>query len=202
MRRAVAVVALALVAALALAGVAGALGFRLPGVEILTGHEPAAGRGGPRPRLARAPRRGPRLRPAAGADARRDAAPDVAYVLGVQDHRIVTLAWRAADGAPALVGSDLAMTVMAIPGILDETLVTKLVGRGSTVEPVAVDGGRGWWISGAPHELMVVRPDGSVGVAYASLVGDTLVFERDGTVYRLTSTLGRDRTIEVAQSLR
>ena len=94
------------------------------------------------------------------------------------------------------------MTVMAIPGLLDETLVTKLVGPGSTVEPVAVDGGRGWWISGAPHELMILRPDGSVGVAYGSLVGDTLVFERGGTVYRLTSTLGRERTIEVAESLR
>jgi hypothetical protein len=39
-------------------------------------------------------------------------------------------------------------------------------------------------------------------VAYAPLVGDTLVFERDGTTYRLTSTLGRDRTVEVAETLR
>ncbi len=189
-RRAVAVVALALVAALALAGVAGALGFRLPGVEILpvTSLPPAGAAldlGSPVPLdEARALGQPRVLTPAAMP------APDVAYVLGAGDHRIVTLAWRAADGAPALVGSDLAMTVMAIPGLLDETIVTKLVGRGTTVEPVAVDGGRGWWISGAPHELMVVRPDGSVGVAYASLVGDTLVFERDGTVYRLTSTLG------------
>ena len=80
--------------------------------------------------------------------------------------------------------------------------MTKLVGGGSTVEPVTVDGERGWWISGAPHELMITRPDGSAGVAYAALVGDTLVFERDGTVYRLSSTLGRDRTVEVAESLR
>jgi hypothetical protein len=201
-RRAAAVVALALVAALALAGVAGALGFRLPGLEIIpvTSLPPAGAAldlGSPVPLdEARAFDQPRVLAPAAMPR------PDTAYVLGVRDHRIVTLAWRAADGASALVGSDLAMTLMAIPGTLDETLVTKLVGRGSTVEPVTVDGGRGWWISGAPHELMVVRPDGSVGVAYASLVGDTLVFERDGTTYRLTSTLGRDRTVEVAETLR
>jgi hypothetical protein len=201
-RRAVAVVALALVAALALAGVAGALGFRLPGLEIIpvTSLPPAGAAldlGSPVPLdEARAFDQPRVLLPAAMPG------PDTAYVLGVRDHRIVTLAWRAADGAPALVGSDLAMTLMAIPGTLDETLVTKLVGRGSTVEPVTVDGGRGWWISGAPHELMVMRPDGSVGVAYASLVGDTLVFERDGTTYRLTSTLGRNRTVEVAETLR
>ena len=196
------VVALALVAALALAGVAGALGFRLPGVEIIrVASLPPAGAaldlGSPVPLDEARPSAQPRvLAPAAMP------APDVAYVLGAGDRRIVTLAWRAADGAPALVESDLAMTVMAIPGHLDETLVTKLVGRGTTVEPVAVDGERGWWISGAPHELLVIRPDGSDGVAYAALVGDTLVFERDGTVYRLASTLGRDRTVEVAESLR
>jgi hypothetical protein len=201
-RRGVTVVALALVAALALAGVAGALGFRLPGVEIRPVPSlPPAGAaldlGSPVPLDdARAFGQPRVLAPAAMPP------PDVAYVLGAGDHRIVTLAWRAADGASTLVGSDLAMTVMAIPGTLDETLVTKLVGRGSAIEPVAMNGGRGWWISGAPHELMVVRPDGSIGVAYASLVGDTLVFERGGTVYRLTSTLGRDRTIEVAESLR
>jgi hypothetical protein len=200
-RRVAVVLVLALVAGLAAAGVAGALGFRLPGVDIIrVGSLPPAGAGldlgSPIPLGdARALDQPRVLAPAAMPP------PDLAYVLGAGDRRIVTLAWRAADGTPALVGSDLALTVMAIPGTIDETLVTKLVGLGSTVEPVTVDGGRGWWIAGAPHELLVTRPDGGAGVAYAALVGDALVFERDGTVYRLSSTLGRDRTIEVAESL-
>jgi hypothetical protein len=201
-RRTAVVIALALVAALAFAGVAGALGFRLPGLNIVqVASLPPAGAGldlgSPIPLGDARTFDGPRvLAPTTMPP------PDVAYVLGTGDRRIVTLAWRASGGEPALVGSDLALTVMAIPGTLDETLVTKLLDRGSTVEPVTVDGGRGWWISGAPHELMVIRPDGTAGVAYAALVGDTLVFERDGTVYRLSSTLGRDRTVEVAESLR
>ena len=84
-RRAVAVVALALVAALALAGVAGALGFRLPGVEILpvTSLPPAGAAldlGSPVPLdEARAFDQPRVLTPAAMPP------PDVAYVLGVRD---------------------------------------------------------------------------------------------------------------------
>ena len=114
-RRAAVVVALALVAALALAGVAGALGFRLPGFDIVRVASLPAGAGldlgSPVPlddaRTLDEPRV---LAPAAMPP------PDVAYVLGTGDRRIVTLAWRAADGMSPLVGSDLALTLMAIPG--------------------------------------------------------------------------------------
>ena len=34
------------------------------------------------------------------------------------------------------------------------------------------------------------------------LAGDVLVFERDGTVYRLESALGRDATLAIAETLR
>ena len=65
-----------------------------------------------------------------------------------------------------------------------------------------MDGARGWWIAGAPHEILVLRPDATVGVLRAAIAGDTLVFARDGTLYRLESSLGRDATLEVARSLR
>jgi hypothetical protein len=122
-RRPAAALALALVAALAVAGVAGALGFRLPGLEIIR-VEPAADRGRDEPRLARARGRcdGHRapavLAPAAMPE------PDAAYVLGAGDREIVTLAWRAAGGEPAIPTSNLSLVAMAIPGTVDEILVT------------------------------------------------------------------------------
>jgi hypothetical protein len=61
---------------------------------------------------------------------------------------------------------------------------------------------RGWWIAGAPHDLLVQRPDGITEVISTRLAGDTLVFARDGTLYRLESALGRDATLEIAVSLR
>ena len=202
MPRLVAALAFALVALLVLAGVAGALGFRLPGLDIVVVEQlPPAGSGlnlGSQVSLAEAraldvPRV---LVPATLAE------PDLAYVLGGGDRRIVTLAWRAEPGQQAIPGSDLSLTVMAVPGDTNDNLLKKLVAPGTSIEPVTVGGDRGWWISGAPHELFLMRPGGDVGVITSALAGDTLVFARDGTLYRLESALGRDATIAIAESLR
>lgn len=195
-------VALALVALLVLAGVAGALGFRLPGIDmVLVERLPPAGSGldlgSPIPLdTARGLERPRVLLPSTLP------APDVAYVIGAGDRTIVTLAWRASSGERVLPGSDLSLSIMAVPGTTGEALATKMVGRDSTVTRVTVGGSDGWWISGAPHEIIVERPDGDVGVVRSSLAGDTLLFARDGTVYRLESTLGRDATVAIAEGLR
>ncbi|OGO54859.1 MAG: hypothetical protein A2V85_00475 [Chloroflexi bacterium RBG_16_72_14] len=193
--------AVALLALLVLAGVAAALGFRLPGLEILrTDQVPPAGAGldlgSPVPLADALARDQPRVRIPAALPP-----PDTAYELGAGDRRIVTLAYRATAGQATLAGSDLALTVMAVPGSLDERLITKLVGPGGTIEPVSVDGSPGWWIAGAPHEILVLRPDGEVGVVTSALAGDTLLFARDGTLYRLESALGREATIAIAESM-
>jgi hypothetical protein len=39
-------------------------------------------------------------------------------------------------------------------------------------------------------------------VLRSALAGDTLVFARDGTLYRLESALGREATIAMAESMR
>ena len=130
-------------------------------------------------------------------------APDAAYVIGAGDRRIVTLAWRAEPGQARLPSSDLALTVMAVPGDdrrLARSRRSPRRTRRSTL--VSVNGDRGWWISGAPHELLIERPDGQVGSIPAAIAGDTLVFARDGTLYRLESSLGRDATVAIAEGLR
>lgn len=194
--------AFALVALLILAGVATALGYRLPGLDILfVDRLPPAGSGldlgSPVP-----------LADAVGLDRPRVLvpsslpAPDTAFELGAGVRRIVTLAYRATAGQATLTGSDLALTVMAVPGEADVDLIRKLLGTGTTLEAVDVGGSRGWWISGAPHDILVRRPDGSAGVLTSVLSGDTLLFVREGTLYRLESALGREATISIAESMR
>lgn len=211
-RRLVPALVLALVALLVLAGIAGALGFRLPGLDIVVVEQlpsAASGQGSPVPPagagldlgspvpLAEARAiDGPRVLLPAGLPE-----PDVAYVLGSGLRRIVTLAWRAEPGQPTIPGSDLALSLMAVPGGINDSLLKKVVGRATSLEAVDVGGDRGWWISGAPHEIFVARPDGDVDMVTSALAGDTLVFARDGTLYRLESALGRDATIALAQSL-
>jgi hypothetical protein len=191
----------AVVALLVLAGVAAALGIRLPGIDILfVERVPPAGAGldlGTQVTLDEAlaldqPRvRVPDTRPR----------PDAAFVTGTGDRRIVTLAYRAPEGQPTLAGSDLDLTVMAVPGTTNEQLLAKLLGPGTTIEPVLVGRLPGWWITGAPHEIVFRQPDGAAAPLASALAGDTLLFSREGTLYRLESALGRDATIAIAASM-
>ena len=194
--------AVALLALLVLAGVATALGFRLPGINIERVEQlPPAGTGldlGSAVPFTEA--RGvepPRVLVPAGLPE-----PATAFVLGAGDRRSVTLAWRAAAGEPALPGTDLSIALMAVAGRTDDGFLSKLLGPGTTIEPVTVGSDRGWWIAGAPHDLLVLRPDGTADVMTSRLAGDTLVFARDGTLYRIESALGRDATLVLAESLR
>jgi hypothetical protein len=127
--------------------------------------------------------------------------PDSAFELGVDERRIVSLAWRASPGDPVLEGTDTFLTLMAVPGTTEEPLIMKAAGPGTRLEPIDVDGDPGWWITGAPHEIMIVRPSGEIGMLRSAVVGDTLVFSRDGTLYRLESALGMQATLDIARSL-
>jgi hypothetical protein len=193
---------LAAAIALVAAGLATALGFRLPGLEIRQVPSlPPAGAGldlgSPIPIDNALARGAPHVLVPAALPR-----PDVAFERQAGDHDVLTLAWRADPGEATIPGSDLALSLLAVEGGTDDALVTKLVGPGTTVERVRVGGDPGWWISGAPHELLVRVPGGAIDTVRSSLAGDTLVFARDGTLYRLESALGRDRTIAIAESLR
>jgi hypothetical protein len=193
--------ALALVALLVLAGVAAALGYRLPGLDIIfVPSLPPAGQGfdlgSPVP-LEEAKAGEPHLLlPSTLPN------PSTGWVVGAGDRKIVTVAWRAAKGEPTLEDSDLSLLLMAVDGRADGAFFTKALPPGAHIEPVTIDGDQGWWITGAVHELLFQRPDGDAGTLTTRLVGDALVFSRDGTLYRLESALGKDATIAIAKSLR
>ena len=120
--RPVAGLAFALLALLVIAGVAGALGFRLPGLDIVVVDRlPSAGAPGSLPSGAGSGAVGATPAPGSGLDLGSPVPmaeaqgldrprvlvpaalppPDTAYVIGAGDRRIVTLAWRAAPGQPS-----------------------------------------------------------------------------------------------------
>ncbi len=198
----------AVVILLLFAAVAVAAGFRLPGLEILFGEATPASMRSPGAEVGLG-------RPISLADAMaletprvlvpaepRFARPDAVRSLATEAGSIVSLTYAAGVDLPSIPGTDIALIVMAVPGTTDEPLLRKVLGPGSTVEPVEIGGTRGWWISGASHELLVRRDDGTVSYVRVEIAGDTLVFARSGTLYRLESALGRDRTVEIALGLR
>ena len=83
--------------------------------------------------------------------------------------------------------------------------VEKLVGGGTTVERVEVEGSPGLWLSGAPHAVYFARPGEPENVYLDEpfLAGNTLVWERPGGLtLRLEGRLSKDAAVRLAKSLR
>ena len=126
--------------------------------------------------------------------------PDEAYVIG--DRAITSLVYAAGDGLPELDGTAIGLLIQAFDGALDREQVEKLVVEvGVSVTAVSVDGADGYWIAGPPHLLRYLGPDGEARAEATRLVGDTLVWERDGTLYRIESGLGLVETRRIAETI-
>lgn len=85
-------------------------------------------------------------------------------------------------------------------GGLDPGLIGKGVGPGSRFEQVTVAGAPGIWIEGAAHFFFYRSPDGQFREETLRLAGNTLLWERDGTLLRLEAQVGRERAIEIGAS--
>lgn len=130
--------------------------------------------------------------------------PDAVYVGGPGLRGQLAFVYRERDGLPASTLLDGAgLLVTQNPGMADERLGGKLLGAGlTTVEAVVVDGAPGYWISGEPHMFWYLAVDGSFIEDSRRLVGDTLVWERDGVLYRIEGAVSKTRALEIAESMR
>jgi hypothetical protein len=116
-------------------------------------------------------------------------APDAVYV-SRQPPAGASLVYLARPGLPAATHGTGALLTM-LPGG-DVALVKKLLGAGTSVTSVDVDGALGVYISGEPH---VVTPPNR-------LAGNTLIWVRGDTTYRLETALGRAAALRLARSVR
>jgi hypothetical protein len=121
---------------------------------------------------------------------------------------IVSLVWPAskslpdttarATGAPSGIGAILT----EIPVTIETDYLEKVVGSGGRVERVAVGSHAGFWITGAPHEIVLVGPNGEGIPSTTRLAGSSLLWEQDGLTLRLETGLDRAAAIALASSLR
>ncbi|MCI0344011.1 MAG: hypothetical protein L0221_01025 [Chloroflexi bacterium] len=205
-------VLLAIAATLILAAVtAAAVGWRLPGLEIIFGPAPSA-----RPSPSASPSAMPGSVMGLGTVVSVEEAqalvdfpllrpsdpdlgpPDAVYFrLG----RVAQL-WSPGDGIPATDDPKVGLLLNQFRGDLSESLVQKIAQAGTLVEPIAVGDARGYWIAGTPHFFYYLDEAGrEIQDSYRS-VSQTLVWTRDGITYRLETSLDRDAAIRLAESLR
>ena len=123
--------------------------------------------------------------------------PDEAYTaLGR-----LNLLWRASPTLPETAADGVGLVVTELDGRVDEGWYEKLLlAGGTTVEEVAVGAMHGWWVTGDPHQLVYVDARGRAVEETRRVVGDVLIWRRDGVTIRVESALGREATIRLAET--
>jgi hypothetical protein len=76
------------------------------------------------------------------------------------------------------------------------------VGGGVSVEPTTVRGNRAYFVSGEPHEMILLDEHGVPVQETARLARDVLLWEERGQTYRLEGDLTLGEAVDIADSLR
>jgi RNA polymerase sigma-70 factor (ECF subfamily) len=125
--------------------------------------------------------------------------PDAVYVSNGQ----VSLAYAARQSLPAVApAGGLGLLLSEFRASVDTNLlIGKGVPAGTRLQEVQVNGGRGFWIEGAPH-LFFRESNGNVRDVPARLAGNTLLWEQGGLTLRIESRLERDAAMRIAEQVR
>jgi hypothetical protein len=220
---------LALVALLALAIVAGAVGLGLPGLRLILGGGPPSPTPAPTvapsvaPEATPTPTPSPPREPGAtiglgevvpldqvealtGIPVRLPAdprlgAPDAVWVDTSKNNQVAYV-WTAGADLPETNEPGVGLVLMRFDGTTDPGFYEKVIGTGTHLEPADVGGADGFWITGDPHFFYYVRNGQQFFDENRRWVGDALIWSDGTTTFRIESALGRDETIAIAESIK
>jgi hypothetical protein len=126
--------------------------------------------------------------------------PSSAFTGG--EGEVVSLVFVAREGLPEIGTTGIGLLIQRLEGDLETVMVEKLVDEvGASVIPISVGEASGFWIEGPPHLVRYLTPDGAVRSEMTRLVGDTLVWQTDGVIYRMESGLELADSLELAGSV-
>lgn len=134
--------------------------------------------------------------------------PDEVYLLTPPPGGMVSLVYRERPGLPATRETGVALLFTQFSGDVPPELigkgidVGKEIGRGTKLERVTVNGGRGYWIEGDPHLFLFRDARGQVREETVRLAGNTLIWEQDGLTFRLEGAPDKETALRVAASVR
>lgn len=129
--------------------------------------------------------------------------PDEVFVDELVPGGQVALVYRARQDLPATPDSEIGALITQFPGSLEGPVMKKVIVSEprTRLTPVRVDGSPGYWISGRPHFVSYVGPDGQPREETVRLVGNVLLWEQDGVTFRIESALSRQEALLIAESM-
>ena len=127
--------------------------------------------------------------------------PDQVYFLEPPAGGEISLTYAPRPGLPATKETELGLLLMEFQGDINPDFFGKLLGPGTNLEEVTVNGNRGFWISGAPHGFLYNGKGGTQEETFR-LAGNTLLWEQGGLTLRIESALTKDQALAIARTVR
>lgn len=128
--------------------------------------------------------------------------PDAVYLRSGNFAEQVTLLWHARPGLPKARETGEGLLLTEFKATVDSAFIKKIAFEATTLDPVRVNGGDGFWIAGAPHELEFVDPNGAVLPDTVRLAGNVLLWEQGDLTIRIEGKLSKDMALKIATTVR
>ena len=130
--------------------------------------------------------------------------PDEVYlqpVVNAPAQGEVTLVYATRPGIPIAGQTGVSVLVTEARGTVDQNFFGKMIGPGTTLEPITVAGHQGYWISGPLNEFFFTDANGNFRNETGRLAANTLILDDGGTVIRIEGNLTKAQALEIAASL-
>ena len=124
--------------------------------------------------------------------------PDEVHVSHPPATGEATLVYRARQDLPAAANGGIGMLISAFRGDIDSALFAS---AGRPTDVVTVQGRRGYWVEGAPHEFAYRDSSGTTVMHPLRTTANVLLWEVNGITVRIESALPRDDVIRVANAM-
>ena len=113
----------------------------------------------------------------------------------------VTLVYATRPGIPVAGQTGVSVLITEARGAVNQNFFGKMIGPGTTLEPVTVSGHQGYWIAGPLNEFFFTDANGNFRNETVRLAANTLILDYGGTVIRIEGNLTKAQALEIAASL-
>lgn len=128
--------------------------------------------------------------------------PDEVYVMQGRQGAVVFLVYAPRADLPAAKQTGIGALIMQAAGRFEAGFLGKVLPPGSRADEVTVNGQRGVWIEGAPHQLFFVAPNGEVVMDTLRLAESVLAWDQGALFLRLEADVTKERALGIASSMR
>jgi hypothetical protein len=127
--------------------------------------------------------------------------PDEVYFSGRFADGKVTLLYRARGDLPEAPTTGVGLLLTEFRASTNQEYLQKMLGPGTTIESVTVNGEQGFWVAGAPHVELLFDMNGAVVPDSLRLAGNVLIWEHGDLTLRIESALSREQALAIAESV-